>query len=422
MDEGTVVLSRVLKGYRRDDAGVHDRARAFDAACLLTPMSEWTRRAVLGAGVAGLAGTLAGCARPSGGVVDGWPLWRRDPGRTGYNPEGPGATGATMVWSSRLGEAGGPPIVMNAGLYLTGESVTAIDRFTGRTRWRHPLFFATREAPAVTAGRVYAIGRSSLLSLGTREGHRHWFETNDIWRYHAPTVANGRLYLGMTKVKFSTSFDARVVAVSLDGSDEWMAPVGSNTLPPFSVAVEGQRVFTGRDRVVALDARTGDRLWTFDDPSISAFADPVVADGTVYVSATRPTAGVPAGTLFALDAADGSEHWRYETGLSPTPPAVTPDGLYLTAEQVTALGRDGAQRWSYGGNQFVTASPSVGADTVFLAGIDGRVVALDAATGQRQWQTATPGALLHAPAVIGDWLYVSSADGYLIAFGPTDSS
>ena len=329
---------------------------------------------------------------------------------------------ATLVWSNRFGEAGGPPIVLNAGLFIAGETVTAVDRFTGRTRWRHPLFFATREAPAVAAGRVYATGRSSLLALSTRDGNRHWFETNDIWRYHTPTVANGRLYVGMTKVKYSTSFDARVVAVSLDGSDEWAVPVGSNTLPPFGVAVDGYRLFTGRDRVVAIDARTGDRLWSFDDPTISAFDDPVVADGTVYLSATRPTAGVPAGTLFALDAVDGSEQWRFETGLSPSPPAVTPDGLYLTAEQVTALGLDGTERWTYGGNQFVTASPSVGADTVFLGGIDGRVIALDAATGRRRWQVATAGALLHAPAVIGDWLYVSSADGYLMAFGPTESS
>lgn len=379
-------------------------------------MSGWTRRAVLGTAVAGLSGSVAGCSRPTGGVIDGWPLWRRDPARTGFNPEASGPSEGEPVWTTRLGVAAGPPIVTSAGVFTGGESVIASNRASGGIRWEHPLFFAAQEAPATSGGWVYAVGRSTLLSLDVASGQRDWFETNDIWRYHAPTVANGQLFIGMTKVKYSTSFDARVIALGLDGAIKWKTPVGSNVIPPFGVAVKGNRVYAARDRVTALDARSGRELWTFTEPGISSFADPVASEEIIYVAATRPTDGVPEGTFFALNAADGSERWRIETGLSPTPPAISDGGIYFAADRVYAVASDGSIEWTYGGNQFVTASPSIGGDTVYLGGIDGRVVALDAASGDRRWHRATPGSLLHAPAVYDDYLYVASADGYLIAF------
>lgn len=365
---------------------------------------------------AGLTGALAGCARPTGGVVAGWPLWRRDPARTGFNPEATGPVEGRLAWTVRLGEGAGPAIAADEAVFVGGTSLAALDGLTGRVRWRHPMFRAALESPAIAAGRLYAVGRSSFLALDADGGERRWSETNDIWQYHGPMVANGRLYVPMTKVKYSTAFDARVVALDLDGDVRWRTPVGSNVLPPFAVAVDGDRLYAGRDRVYALDARSGTREWTFDDDTITAFGDPVVAGDTVYAAATRRSDGVPTGTLYALDADDGSERWRVETALSPTPPAVTSDGLYLGADRVLALGFDGSIRWEYGGNQFVAASPSVADGTVYLGSIDGRVVALDANDGSERWTNSTPGSLLHAPAVIGDRMYLSSVDGYLMAF------
>ncbi len=379
-------------------------------------MSEWTRRRFLGVAAAGLTGSIAGCTRPTGGEIDGWPLWRRDPGRTGYSPAVTGPLAGRLAWTIRPDEAAGPAVADGGTVVTGGSSVTAIDGVTGRIRWHHPMFFSTRESPAIAGGKVYAVGRSTFLSLDANGGRREWFESNDIWRYHAPVVAHARLFVAMTKVKYSTAFDARVVAFDLQGNVEWRSPVGSNVLPPFAVAVDGDRVYAGRDQIYALDARTGGRVWTFDDPAVSAFANPVVAEETVYAAATIRTDGVPTGILFALDAEVGTERWRVETGLSPTPPAVTPDGLYLAADRVLALDHRGRERWEYGGNQFVTASPSVAGDTVYLGGIDGRVVALDADDGERRWTRATPGSLLFSPAIIGERMYLSSADGYLLAF------
>lgn len=378
-------------------------------------MRTWTRRAILGT-AAGLVGSIAGCARPTGGVIDGWPLWRRDPARTGYNPEASGPTAGRGGWSVQVGDAAGPAIATGNAVYIGGDGVTAIDGRTGRLRWRHPLFHAAREAPAAAGGRVYAVGRSALLTFRADGGQQWWFETNNIWRFHAPVVANGRVYVAMTKVKYSTSFDARVVTYDLHGDLRWQSPVGSNVLPPFAVAVEGDRVFAGRDRVYALDARTGRRDWTFDDPAVAAFGNPVVADDTVYTPATWRSDGVPAGALYALNRTDGGERWRVRTGLSPTPPAVTTDGIYLAAGRAIGLNLDGTRRWEYGGNQFVTASPSVAEETVYFPGIDGRVVAVDAADGEPRWTRSTPGSILYTPAVVQDRLYVSSADGYLTAF------
>lgn len=58
---------------------------------------------------------------------------------------------------------------------------------------------------------------------------------------------------------------------------------------------------------------------------------------------------------------------------------------------------------------------SAAAGHVFLAGNDGKVRALDAATGQLQWSYQTAGPILQSPTICSGRAYVGSGDGYLYA-------
>lgn len=82
-----------------------------------------------------------------------------------------------------------------------------------------------------------------------------------------------------------------------------------------------------------------------------------------------------------------------------------------------AAPREVAERWTYtppGRN--VATAPIAAADWVFVAGSDGVVRALDAATGKPRWTAATGGWVKFAPALSNGRLYVGSGDGWAYCF------
>lgn len=93
-----------------------------------------------------------------------------------------------------------------------------------------------------------------------------------------------------------------------------------NTLYPHEVVVDGNRAFIapGRAdaplvrRLAAIDVNTGKELWARDIKPRDVSAWTVIADRIVYSSPAEPQAGQPARqSLIALDAATGTEVWRF---------------------------------------------------------------------------------------------------------------
>jgi len=89
--------------------------------------------------------------------------------------------------------------------------------------------------------------------------------------------------------------------------------------------------------------------------------------------------------------------------------------VYVGADQgkVYALnGASGAQLWEFGSGGF-QSSPALGAGgTVYVGGKDGKVYALVGATGAKRWEYASRGEVLSSPAVgANGTVYVGSRDG-----------
>jgi hypothetical protein len=106
----------------------------------------------------------------------------------------------------------------------------------------------------------------------------------------------------------------------------------------------GRVVFFGADdaQVYAIDAETGDALWTFATGD-AVYSSPTVQDGVVYVGSHDQN-------LYALDASTGSKLWHFATG-----------GAVFSS----ALVQDSA---------------------LYVGSHDGRVYALDAATiAEEEW-------------------------------------
>jgi len=153
-----------------------------------------------------------------------------------------------------------------------------------------------------------------------------------------------------------------------------------------SPTVLGQTVYVGSGdgRMYALDRSTGNRKWAFDAAN-SIASTPAVGGGAVYF-------GTRDGHFYAVDAATGKQRWKLATG--PVKPWA----------------------WGHESGDVYTSSPAFVDGTLYFGAGDGRVYAVDAATGKEKWHGQTEGRVRASPAVDASQVYAGSADGRVYAF------
>ena len=135
-----------------------------------------------------------------------------------------------------------------------------------------------------------------------------------------------------------------VQAVDLEsGKDLWRYNTGKVFWAGVTPSVSGGRVFATSDHgsVFALDAKTGDEIWTVDLPFMWMFSQPRLAGNHLFV-------GDRSGMVYALNTTDGSQDWQYE--LRPTPDfsgQLVVVGEVLYAAQTTGAENDSYARVGY---------------------------------------------------------------------------
>jgi hypothetical protein len=168
------------------------------------------------------------------------------------------------------------------------------------------------------------------------------FQPERLYPANQAVVADGRVFLGTEAGRLHCLSAA-------DGSRLWTYPAGEERVGPIlhAAGAEGGKVFFASmdGSIYAVEAATGRLTWKFDSKLRTGFSAAVVlADGKVFA----PNRG---GTLFALNQADGTVAWKAGLGC---PLLMTP-------------------AWNDG--------------RLYVAGMDLRLRALDAATGRPLWQT-----------------------------------
>jgi outer membrane protein assembly factor BamB len=217
-------------------------------------------------------------------------------------------------------------------------AVYALDTRTRKIRWRTATDGEFNGAAAYAAKTIF-IGNNagSMYAFNAATGAVRWrarssggFLRTREYFYATPTVAYGRVYAGNT--------DGYVYAFgATTGNLLWERRAGTYVYTP--PAVWDRRVFVGTydGRFLALDAATGDTLWAYDAPS-SIHGAPTVMDGLVYF-ATCGTCGHrgvryakrgPRRTL-ALDARTGRRVWSFADG-QYSPVVADSTRLYLVGQ------------------------------------------------------------------------------------------
>ena len=147
-------------------------------------------------------------------------------------------------------------------------------------------------------------------------------------------------------------------------------------------------VFTGSDDglIYAIDARSGKESWRF--ASEGAIRARPILDGRYLLAHSDD------GYLFRLDARDGSVDWRVRLG----PPL-----------QRAAYGDDGYRYDGY------ASAAAVGDGLVYISHTEGRLLAIDASTGEERWNFKAQDQIVSTPLARDGRVYVGSFDGRIRA-------
>ncbi len=242
----------------------------------------------------------------------------------------------------------------------------------------------------------------------------------NIRPYIGPLVYQGRVYV----------FDRgkSISAHSLDtGGRIWSAKLDHETTAGGGMAIGDGRIYavTGQRRAVALDAGSGQVLWSRELP-LPARGAPTYAQGRLYFVTVN-------NTVMALAGADGKEVWSYRglpesagvlTSASPAAVGNLVVVPFSSGEIVALDAAKGTPKWSdtlssgvkftaIGGLGAVAARPVVDRGTVYAVSVAGKMAALNENTGQQLW--TQPVASVATPAVVGDTVFVVDLSGNALA-------
>jgi outer membrane protein assembly factor BamB len=347
---------------------------------------------------------------------------------------------AEPVWTRDLGSPIWAGISTGRGNVYVGDDagrLTALDAYTGAIEWQFETGGAIRARTTVTEEALLVHSDDGFLyALAPDSG-------DVVWRAAVASAPIERIPLGAEGARYNHyasagllvddtvyvgGFDGRLYALAAgSGVERWQFEAG-DTIAGTPAAAAGQIFFGSFDgHVYALDATSGEELWRYDTgaPVVSS---PLVHDGRVLVGSrsydllaldaatgeldwayyywfswVESSAVERGGTAYvgssdgqlvvALDAADGRERWRFDSGGSAwSQPAVTDSTVYIGTVGVAdymvahqadllALGRtSGEPLWHYplsrpgsAGHWGFAAAVAVDETMVFAAGLDGLV-------------------------------------------------
>ncbi len=158
-------------------------------------------------------------------------------------------------------------------------------------------------------------------------------------------------------------------------------------------------------------------VWSTPVGAAGVYAfSPAVAGDSIYAAAQD-------GTVVRLDAATGRPAWRINAGVKLTAGAGSDGTTVAVAGEkgvVMAFDASGSLRWKGQTSSEVLSAPAVGQGLVIVRSQDNRIVAFDAATGERKWivqRTAPPLTLRAAPGILlaAPNAYVALPGGKLLA-------
>ena len=333
---------------------------------------------------------------------------------------------AEVRWRYDFDQGIGDPVAADGVIYLTGNegSLFALRGDGSGVIWQADLpGRRLADAPALVGDRIFVATTRGLSALSRANG-------NSLWDYVIAGGAGESAPLIVGERVLVAGYDGSIHAVNFDGTLAWthdlagdappsppgfdqkQAVIGDNAARPGTMASDGVTVVVpifDQSRVVAVDAATGQRRWSFQSKGWM-YGEPAIAGDDVFVTSQD-------GHLYCLNKANGAVRWsfqtqgRVESGVGVRAGAVyvgSCDGFVYKVDAAT-----GKLAWSFetardadGKHSAIYSSPIVGADLACIGSFDGFVYALRVADGTLGWKVT--------PVVGSEVCSSPSTDGRLV--------
>jgi len=350
---------------------------------------------------------VAGAPDESGPTtVTDWPVYHgTDGNQTGYSPDTGPAKGK-IAWRVAKGNFWhATPVIENGKVYTAspGADVMAycLDEVTGDIVWKgRQLGTDIYQTPGSIFSPVVSANKV-LFSTGWWQAGKHVVLNKNTGRVESQLAAGDKAGGGTAELMvYKHNRWNLILADATTGEGIWQFESGGN-LSGDPVLVDG-RVYAARQSgtIYCFDTGSKDPVWqrNLDVP----------LRGTPGISSTRLYVGDTDRNLYALNEADGSIVWSYQTPAAETenkayqyfstaveaniPSVPNPSRVYVGAASgyVYCLNAaNGFLIWKYQVSDWVRSRPVVLGDTIYVATLDGKIIALEDAgnTGKKLWET-----------------------------------
>ena len=307
---------------------------------------------------------------------------------------------------------------------------------SGRLKWSVDTGEGTRSGPIVADGRVYVGGHFQVLALDSGSGDVVWAQPTSGPVQTSLALAGDKLYAGF--------LDHRIRAMTVDtGEQVWEYRAG-DIITSSPVVNDGMVYFGAWDnKQYALDAATAAPIWVYEANDKVASHSPIA--GGFMAVADR------GGQMHLLDVRTGQNRLIYRTPKSPiSAPVIAHDHVYFSADgrvyaidatekevpgqyqfkrvwaqawlwQVPGVPRPAGQqggRWRFspeGADSRIVASPAVGATSMYVGDLDGRLYALAPLSGKEQWRFQAEGGIYASPVIVSGTVLAATQDGHVYA-------
>lgn len=363
--------------------------------------------------------------------ADAWPLARGSAAGTGRS-EAVLRLPLIEKWHRSFEKTafGAVPVIVGGTIFLgdLDGTFSALHLETGGTLWS----FKAEAAGFSSAAAVSLDPQTPLVVAGDDTGVVRAFDRGTgavVWEYETegeisggPTILGGGGEGGRVLVG---SQDASLSSLRLaDGMLLWKHLIADQIRcsPTVARSAAGDRVFlAGCDgKLHVIDAQTGEEKAAvpIDGPTGTT---PTAAGDRVFF-------GTEGGGFFAIDFLKADVAWRVQAaanGQSYRSSAAIVEGHVIVGSRGKAVEAysivDGVQQWRHPMRGKVDASPIVaatreGGPVTIVADSAGKIVALDAATGETAWEFDAGGGFSAGAAVAAGHVVIASDDGTVWCF------
>ncbi len=301
-------------------------------------LAPWTRMTSIALVVLVGALPLAGCGATSGAQA---PL--AAPAATGAHVYYIYPTGVTVP-SGATQPTGGAVVALDA----------ASGAVIWRRPTHNPLFQPTEISHVVYVSSYTDDPRTSTLdALDPRTGKALWSHATPGTFVNPPVVVGGAVYVSASQQDSGGYGGVMQALDERSGAARWQVSTDGTPSP---AAADGQIIYVtsigspfGVSALFALDAATGHMRWRYDstaqlstlDPSShsDALLPPMPTAGLVItISTIRDSHGFALQSALALDAVSGKPRWEYSTDGIAGAPVIADGTLYISADVVEGNG------------------------------------------------------------------------------------